>query len=420
MTVTPAPRTLSKSSRRRLLGGCLSAALRAVDGRRVVAGALGGMDLSGKWPVLALGKAAPAMLAGAADALGEGIGAALCITRDDALRPGEPGVAHARLVMGDHPVPGERSLAAGRELLAFLDALPPGAPLLCLLSGGSSALVEALPADIRVADLARANQWLLASGLPIGAVNRVRARLSSLKAGRLARYAGKDRRILVLTISDVPGDDPACIGSGPWTPAPDSLLPDGLPPWLDALLDRAPAPPAPGDRSLAQVDYRVIAGGRHALQAADAAARAAGLSFTRHEVPLQGSVDAAAELVLAAVMAGPPGVHGWSGETTLSLPVDAGRGGRNSHLALRLATALEGRADITVVCAATDGSDGSTRAAGGWADGDVAGRGRALGLDAAVALARADSGAYLAATGDALVTGPTGTNVMDLVLAVRV
>jgi glycerate 2-kinase len=419
MNATPGPRTLSKSSSRRLLGDCLAAALRAVDGRRVVSDALRSLDLPRGCPVLAFGKAAPAMLAGAADALGAGIGAALCITRADAVRPGEPGVAQARLVTGDHPVPGDKSLAAGRELLAFLDALPPGAPLLCLLSGGGSTLVEALPAGVRVAELARANRWLLASGLPIDAVNRVRAGLSCLKAGRLARYAGRDRRIIVLAISDVPGDDPAVIASGPWTPSPEITLPGGLPPWLAALVQRAPPPPRPGDSALAQVDYRVIASGQHALEAAGVAARAAGLPFAGHDIPLQGSVGAAAELILAAVSGAPPGVHGWSGETTLSLPDEAGRGGRNSHLALTLAAALEGRDDVTVMCAATDGSDGSTHAAGGWADGEVARRGRALGLDAANALARADSGAYLAATGDALLTGPTGTNVMDLVLAVR-
>jgi glycerate 2-kinase len=371
--------------------------------------------------VLALGKAAPAMLAGAADVLGGRIGPALCITRQDAVRPGEPGFTGARTLYGDHPVPGERSLAAGRQLLAFLDALPAGAPLLCLLSGGSSALAEALPAGVSAADLGRANRWLLASGLPIEAVNRVRARLSCLKAGRLAqRLAG--RRVMVLAISDVPGDDAATIGSGPWTPAPPEPLPPGLPDWLDVLLSVAPPAPSPGTASLADVDFRITANGALALRAVAAAARAAGAPCTLHAAGLGGPVATAAAGILAALRIGPPGLHAWSGETTVALPAAPGRGGRNSHLALMLADALatapagEG---VVALCAATDGSDGSGGGAGGWAEAAVIARGAALGLDARDALRRADSGTFLAATGDALVTGPTGTNVMDLVLAWR-
>ncbi len=403
---------------RDLLSRCLAAALRAVDGRRVVAHATAAAGAGTDWPVLALGKAAPAMLAGLADALDGQIGPALCITADGAARPGEPGVAHARVLIGDHPVPGARSLAAGHELLAFLDDLPPRLPLLCLLSGGSSALAEALPDNVDAAGLARANRWLLGSGLPIAAVNRVRASLSQLKAGRLAaRCAG--RHVVVLAISDVPGDDPAVIASGPWTAAAAQLLPAELPEWLLRLVACAPPAPQPGDAGLARVDYRVIADGNRALLAAAEAARAAGLAAHMHHAPLQGPAERAAGEILAALVAGPSGLHGWSGETTVRLPENPGAGGRNSHLALALACALEGRADIVALCAATDGRDGAGDAAGGWADGGVVQRGRALGLDARAALAQADSGGFLAASGDALVTGPTGTNVMDLVLAVR-
>ncbi|MFU8822276.1 MAG: glycerate kinase type-2 family protein [Gammaproteobacteria bacterium] len=406
---------------RELLTHCLHAALAAVDGRRVTAAALAGIALPRGCPVLAVGKAAPAMLAGAAERLGDRSGPALCITRAGTARPGEPGADHARVLFGDHPVPGALSLAAGQELLAFLDRLPPDVPLLCLWSGGSSALVEALPEGVSPEDLARANRWLLGSGLAIDAVNRVRARLSRLKAGRLAqRLAG--RAVTVLAISDVPGDAPDVIGSGPWTPPPRPLAggwPSDLPAWLVRLLASAPPEPAPGDTALAAVDYRVVANGRLALGAAAEAARTAGVSSTLHETPLQGAVEDAADRILAAVAAGEPGLHAWSGETTVRLPPSPGAGGRNSHLALALACALDGREDVVALCAATDGSDGTGEAAGGWADGGVVGRGRALGLDARDALARADSGSFLGATGDALVTGPTGTNVMDLVFVVK-
>lgn len=406
---------------REVLQRCLAAALGAVDGRRVVAEALADAGLPAGCPVLAVGKAAPAMLAGAADALGERLGEALCITQPGAARPGEPGPARARLLWGDHPVPGARSLAAGQAMLAFLDALPAHMPLLCLWSGGSSALAEVLPRGVAAEDLARANRWLLASGLPIDAINRVRARLSCLKAGRLAhRLAG--RKVIVLAISDVPGDDPAVIGSGPWTaPAGETCAdpPASLPDWLDALWSRAPPVPAPGAAAWAAVDYRVVGSGGRALAAAGEVAQAAGIASRLHAAPLQGPVEAAAERVLAALSSAGAGLHAWSGETTVRLPPAPGQGGRNSHLALTLSCALAGRADALVLCAATDGRDGTGGAAGGWADGGVVARGAALGLDARAVLARADSGRYLAATGDALVTGPTGTNVMDLVLALR-
>jgi glycerate 2-kinase len=418
MPARPSPSKSSRPPSRALLARCLAAALAAVDGRRTVAEALATLDLPRSCPVLALGKAAPAMLAGASDARCVDLNPALCITHAATVRPGEPGVAHARLVPGDHPVPGPQSLAAGRALLAFLDALPPGAPLLCLLSGGSSALVEVLPAGVGVAELERANRWLLASGLPIDAINRVRSGMSCIKAGRLAaRLAG--RRVVVLAISDVPGDDPAAIGSGPWTAAPLRPIPENLPEWLVELAAHAPPQPMPGGAGLAAVDYRVIAGGRQALHAAGAVARAAGLAAVLHEAPLQGRAGTVAEELVRALTAGSPGFHGWYGETTVCLPGSPGAGGRNSHLALEIACALSGRDDITVLCAATDGLDGSGGAAGGWADGGVLARGAALGRNAADALVRADSGAFLAATGDALVTGPTGTNVMDLVLALR-
>jgi glycerate 2-kinase len=408
------------ASGRRLLEGCLEAALAAVDGRSVVAAALAGNELPRGCPVLAVGKAAPAMLAGARDALADRIGPALCITRADSARPGEPGLVHAQVLYGDHPVPGTQSLEAGRALLTFLDELAPRMPLLCLWSGGSSALVEVLPPGLGAAELARANRWLLASGLPIDLANRVRARLSCLKAGRLAQRL-HGRQVLVLAISDVPGDAPAVIGSGPWTPSAAHGLPGELsrelPAWLAAMMEHGTPEPAPGDTTLAAVDYRVIANGARALEAAGAFARDEGLAATLHAAPLQGQVEAAAGEILAALAAGPAGLHAWSGETTVQLPRHPGQGGRNSHLALTLACALAGRQQELVLCAATDGSDGTGEAAGGWADGELVARGAALGRDAREALAQADSGSFLAATGAALVTGPTGTNVMDMVLA---
>lgn len=384
----------------------------------MTAAALAGAKLARDCPVLAIGKAAPAMLAGACDALGSRPRQVLYITREGTARPGEAVPAAGRLLYGDHPVPGLRSLAAGQALGEFLDALPARSPLLCLISGGSSALVECLPEGVKPEDLERANRWLLGSGLAIAAVNQVRSRLSCLKGGRLARrLAG--RRVLALAISDVPDDDPAVIGSGLLVPAEPSSLPAGLPGWLEAMLGRAPLPPAPGEEGLATVDYRIVANGRMAAQAAAAAASAAQVPARVHQQPLGGSTEEACAVVLESVSAGAPGLQAWYGETTVRLPADAGEGGRNSHLALTCSVALQGQDEVVMLCAGTDGSDGTSAAAGGWADGRVVARLAALGLDARAGLLRADSGRLLAASGDALTTGPTGTNVMDLVLALR-
>ncbi|MEJ2514573.1 MAG: DUF4147 domain-containing protein [Gammaproteobacteria bacterium] len=406
---------------RETLKRCCAAALAAVDGRRVTAEALAGPAsplLPSHVPVLAMGKAATAMLAGAADALGPAIGPALAVTRPDSVRPGEPGVAAAEVIYGDHPVPGAASLAAGRRVTAFCSRLDPRGSLLVLLSGGASALVEHPAAGVSRTDLGRANRWLLASGLAISEVNAVRRRLSAIKGGGLAR-ATAARRVVVLAVSDVPGNAPEVIGSGPFSATAAPALPGGLPAWLQRLVAKREAP---GNRSPSpEVDFRVVADADAAAGAAVAWGRFRGFEARLHEPLLAGgTIDAVGRLLADHLEAAGRGIHVWRGETSPVLPPAAGRGGRNRHLALGLALALESRRarDITLLCTATDGSDGSGDAAGGWADPDVAARIRACGLDPAAAFTGADSGPVLEAAGQAFVTGPTGTNVMDLVLAV--
>ncbi len=363
-----------------------------------------------------MGKAATAMLAGAADVLGPRLGPCLAVTRADSVRPGEPGVPDAEVIFGDHPVPGAASLAAGRRVLGFCAGLDSAAPLLVLLSGGASALVEHPVAGVSAGDLARANRWLLASGLAIDHVNAVRRRLSAIKGGGLARHTGASR-IAVLAISDVPGNAAEVIGSAPFTPSAAPRLPDGLPKWLLGLAAGAEAPSA--RRQVPAVDFRVVADAGLAARGALVCARSLGFGARLHDPLLSGRTTEAARRVVAGLDSKSPGIHAWRGETSPVLPATAGPGGRNRHLALCLALALERHdlRDVTALCTATDGSDGSAEAAGGWADGTTAARIRAAGLDPEEAFHRADSAAALAAAGDTFVTGPTGTNVMDLVLA---
>jgi len=262
----------------------------------------------------------------------------------------------------------------------------------------------------------RVNAWLLGSGLDIHAMNAVRKRLSCIKGGRLLDSL-QGRTAEVLLISDVPGDDPASIGSGPLSPCDVAALPEVLPDWLRDLLDAAPPQPWVDDPRWALVESRILASNATALDGAVRAAFCLRLPIHRHDVFLRGDAAGAGVWLARQLVDGPPGMHLWGGETTVNLPEQPGRGGRNQHLALSAALQLAGRAGITLLTAGTDGTDGPTEDAGACVDGATVAAMRAAGIDPEHALCRADSGTALAAV-DALVrTGPTGTNVMDVVLA---
>jgi len=389
-----------------------ASALAAVDGTRVVARHLAAHPLAGEWLGVAIGKAAAAMWAGARQVLGERLAGGLVITREGHAEQlaNQPGL---EVIEADHPVPGPRSLAAGRRLLAFLDAAPADARFLFLISGGTSSLVEVLPESLDASQLARLNTWLLGSGLDIGAVNAVRRRCSCIKGGGLLYWIG-DRQVACLLISDVPNDDPAVIGSGLLVPGGAGALPEGLPDWIREGL----MPAAPG-REQASADCRIVADRRLALDAAAAAASARGHRVHRHAEFLAGEAQATGERLAEALLHGPAGVHLWSGETTVRLPERPGRGGRNQHLALAAARRLAGHDGVYLLTAGTDGSDGPTADAGALVDGRSVQRMMLDGLDPGQALRAANAGPCLEAAGDLIRTGPTGTNVMDLVIGLK-
>ena len=401
---------------RRLLLAILGEALRAVNGREVVARRLRRAPLPGPVRAVAVGKAAAAMTAGALDALGERLQAALVITKYGHLVPSLDGDPRVRCLEAGHPVPDAASLRAGEALLDFVHAIPRGDRVLFLISGGTSSLVEAPVAGVDLDTLQRVNRWLLASGLDIHQINAVRKRLSRIKGGRLLT-ALTGLAVEALLISDVRGDDPAVIGSGMLVPgeALDPLdLP--LPDWLRSLLAGLPAPPAAPRH---EVHIEVVANLDQALEAAVGAARARGLEAVRHPEFLDGDAVAAGRRLGAQVAAARPGLQAWGGETTVVLPPHPGRGGRNQSLALAAATRLDGHSGAWLLAVGTDGTDGPTGDAGALVDGGTVARGRARGLDPETALAAADAGSFLAVSGDLVRTGPTGTNVMDLVLGLR-
>ncbi|MGH8494850.1 MAG: glycerate kinase type-2 family protein [Gammaproteobacteria bacterium] len=390
------------------------AGIAAVDGRLCVRKALRADDDGAAWYLIALGKASGAMTLGAHDVLGGRIAAALVICPH-----GYPCAELVslpiplRIAEAGHPVPDQASLEAGAGLEQFIAAAPASARFLFLISGGASSLVESLPRGMTLADLVDLNQWLLASGLAIDAVNRVRQAVSCIKGGRLAaRFAGRSCRALL--ISDVPADDAAIIGSGLLTPPAQGPMPE-LPVELCRRLRFAT--PA-GDR-LCGVRVEIVANSERAQAAAAAAAVALGYSGRVEPNRMTGDAAEAGERIARQLRSSAPGARVWGGETTVRLPARAGRGGRCQHFALAAAIALAGDTDCVLLAAGTDGFDGPGEDAGALVDGQTLVRGRLSGLDPQDCLRRADAGAFLEAAGDLISTGATGTNVADLIVGIR-
>ena len=402
---------------RRAMLEAYAAGVAAVDGERVTEAWLADRPLGDAVAVIALGKASGAMARGAQRALDGRLDRGLVVTK--AGHADVDGLNRQRfaVVEASHPVPDERSLAAGQALRDFIEAMPAAMPVIVLISGGASALVEVLADGVTLDDLARVNSWLLGNGLPIGQMNAVRRRLSLIKGGGLARLLAP-RAVTGLLISDVAGDDPAVIGSGPLTPPVDSALPDGLPDWLQAILSDIEAGPMADDAALS-LEVQVIARLDDALDAAALSLQAAGLAVQRHTRHFDAPLDQVVETVAAASAAAPGQVQLWGGEATLVLPEAPGRGGRNQQLALRLAVEIAGAAPAVALSAGTDGTDGPTGDAGAIVDNQTVSRGDGQGLAADDCLRRADAGSYLEESGDLITTGPTGTNVTDLIMAWR-
>jgi len=393
----------------------LRAALAAVDGESAVRRALTAQSLPGPCHVIALGKAAAAMALGARSVLGARLERALVVSRPGHLDDALCGDSRFCCLEADHPVPGRRSLAAGRALMDFIEATPRDQSLLFLISGGTSSLVEVPVAGVDGDALARLNDWLLGAGLDIAAMNRIRSALSAIKGGRLALcLAG--RPVLGLLISDVPGDDPAVIGSGLLAAGAPSAPWPSLPPELAWVQSHAQAPLSPAQ--VPGFPLRVVASLDQACAAVEAAALERGLPVSRHGEFLRGEAGTQGEALARFLLQAGPGVHVWGGETHVQLPANPGRGGRNQHLALAAARVLAGHEGVRLLAVGTDGSDGNSHDAGALVDGRTVARGEAAGLDVEACLARADSGRFLAECGALIHTGPTGTNVMDLVIGV--
>ena len=395
------------------------AALDRVQGTPVVREYLSRSPVPNPVHLVAIGKAASAMSLGAIEALGDKISGGLVITKSGHLDEALVQLKSFRCLESEHPVPGVTSLRAGAVLLEYVkERAKRSQDLLFLLSGGASSLVEVLPDTMRLEDFSTLTSRMLATDLDIQRINTVRRAISKIKGGRLASHL-KGCRVLSLLISDVPGDDPAVIGSGLLTPVRETLDLDSYPEKVRELLGDLKVCEVPGDECFAGIETHIVACLGDAKQAAAKHARALGFQVSVAPEFMAGEVGATARAMVRQLQQQTGVLWIWGGETWVELPSNPARGGRNQHLALVAAMELEGRRQQVLLSAGTDGTDGTTDDAGAIVDGETVQRGTALGLDAGDFLRRADAGSFLAATGDLITTGPTGTNVMDLAIGVN-
>ncbi|PJB31358.1 MAG: hypothetical protein CO109_10390, partial [Deltaproteobacteria bacterium CG_4_9_14_3_um_filter_65_9] len=430
------------------------AAVKAVDPARLVASALRVdgdtvvLDAAGiraavplsslrKIHLVGAGKAGRAMGEAALAALGERVAGGVIAVPRGAEGPSGP----VRFAAAGHPVPDIYSLAAAREILSLLERAGKGDLAVALVSGGGSAMLSAPAAGITVEEKAETFRLLLRAGADIASFNAVRKHLSEVKGGLLAR-AARPATVWALLLSDVPGDDPSVIASGPFSPDPTTYadaigvlerygifyaVPSAVRRRLaDGAAGNLPETPKPDDPAFLGMTSALVGTNRTAMDAAalrmareqDAGSTAIVLlpGFLRGEArecahSFCGRLRKAAEALspgdAVALIAG--------GETTVNVR-GGGKGGRNQEFALAAAVELAGEGAMAVLTAGTDGIDGPTDAAGAYADGTTAARAAALGLDPVAHLENNDAYPFFEALGDLVVTGTTGTNVADLAI----
>ena len=389
---------------------------------------------SNRWQLIAIGKAGASMAAAAEQLLGERLATGIVVTK---YGHGAE-LNTCRLYETGHPVPDENGVAAGKAVLELLAKAGPEDTILCLISGGGSALCPAPEESVSLADKQETTRLLLSCGATIHEINTIRKHLSRLKGGQLCR-AANGARIVSLILSDVIGDDLDIIASGMTAPDPSTFadclaiieryqllprLPEAVASRLrDGAAGLLPETPKPGDPLFARVENHIVGSNAQALEAAAKEARHQGYTPLILTSRLQGEARQVAKVLCAIAIeaqksgnpAAPPLCLLAGGETTVTL-TGHGKGGRNMELALAAALELEGTSKIRLLAAGSDGNDGPTDAAGAFVDGSTLARAEALGLSAAHHLRENNSYPFFAALGDLLITGPTRTNVMDLVI----
>ena len=423
---------------REFLSRVYRAGVTAADPRRATRQAVEGIrDLTASVWILAVGKGAHFMASGAVDALRArkvAIAGGIVVANER-----DPSATHGlESLEGDHPTPGQGSFAAAGRLATIAGQATPDTDALVLVSGGATSLIAAPVSGISEDELHDTFKILLASGADIALMNSIRKRLLRFGAGRLA-VALRSRKVHCLIASDVIGNDTSAIASGPCVAdttgahetrarAVAASIWDSLPPGVRGQLDamaerRALDVPAPDHPRFASTSVQVILDRTDAERGAADMARELGALVTVYSTPLSGDATTKGRQFAADLLerqrVGAECII-WTGEPTVTLDADSGTGGRCQEFALALAESLEsaGAAEgIAVLAAGTDGRDGPTDAAGAIVDSSTFAEIRRRGIDPAQALRNHDSYPALDSIGALLKTGPTGTNVNDLVVA---
>jgi hydroxypyruvate reductase len=378
--------------------------------------------------VIAIGKAAPGMAAAAVETLGSRLRS--CTVVAPAATIGAANLsdndARTHVIASAHPLPDSASMHAAHVVIEQITAAAPDDIIVALISGGASSLVALPRGPVTIDEYRQTVETLMRAGANVQDLNCVRQRIDVVKAGGLADVAG-NRTVLCLLISDVVGNAADIVGSGPFVRgatrdayqiAVSLGIEDALPASVTRLLRNAPEPA----RSTNSVRVQVIADNAHALDAAAFYARRLGYDVARIVEPVIGSADDAGRMLTDQLRSSEHGTRNTciiaGGETVVRVQ-GSGRGGRNQQMALAAAINLEGLHDTVFLSGGTDGIDGVTDAAGAIVDGGTCDRIRAAGMDPLQSIENNDSFSALAASDDLLMTGATGTNVLDVQLVLR-
>ena len=378
---------------------------------------LEGNPISGNLHLVSIGKAGSSMALAALDHPDVKINSGLVITKRDHLEEGLKKYSNVKCLESDHPTPSLTSLECGNELINFINSKTEKDEFLFLISGGGSSLVELMVDGFSLDELMILTEALLSRGYNINDINAIRKHFSQIKGGKLASFI-KNRKTTVLAISDVPFDDPKIIASGPLSY---DDLKINLDSYEDDIVDKLKSVKpisCPDANKFSNIDTHVIAKLDDAKLACKVHGKKLNYDTYFHENFIEGDVNDLADYFSEFLDNCEKGLHIWGGESSVQLPENPGRGGRNQQLALLMADKIKNK-DIIFLSAGTDGTDGPTNDAGGLVDGDTIIIGTSNNLDHKTYIKNADSGNYLEKSDSLVTTGPTGTNVMDLILAIK-
>ncbi len=394
-----------------------SAGVNRVSGYNAVASYLKDNEIEGSYKLIAIGKAASSMSLAILENKDIIIKSGIVITKIDHTDKKLLIYKNINCIESDHPTPSDKSIIAGESLINYLNSCKENDKFIFLISGGGSSLVESLVDGFSLENLKEITGVLLSKGYNISQINNIRKNISNIKGGKLSSYL-KRRDTICLLISDVPNDIPSVIASGPLVPDYNTLNLEDYDNDIRERLSGIKFNKCPDKEYFENISTNIIAKLDDAKKACEEKAKALNYKVFLNKNFIEGNVNKLSSYFSEYLVDAENGVHIWGGEPSVELPKSPGRGGRNQHLALLVAEKISNKPYI-FLSAGTDGTDGVTDDAGAIVDGETIKKGNHAGLSSQDFISRADSGTYLEKVNAILHTGPTGTNVMDLIIAIK-